>query len=528
MSQSDDAAFESAKRAFVAGDLAAAERRSRAMIAADGRDARPWIILADIELRRGQAAAAERWAERACGLDPGNPFARVVLCKSLIALGRLAEAAAQAEAVVSSQRCPPAALHDFGLLFSQLGRHDRAYNVFARAAGAEPDNPMLLYDLAVAERTFGRLEDSERHCDQVIALDPGFYRAWFIRGDLRRQTVERNHVAEMRALIARGIADPEGEILLHYALGKEYEDLGDHAAAFRHFRAGAAIQRKQRRYDVKSNIAVIDRVIRAQTRAALDACPPGFGGDDPIFIVGLPRSGTSLVERVVAGHSAVHGAGELGAFPAALIRAAKQAGVTRSGDWVERLTTLDLAALGQTYARLARETGVPPGRRFTDKFPPNYLYCGAIGVALPRARTILVRRRPMDACFALYKAHFAAGSYPYSYDLDDLARYCAAFQRLAAHWRAVMPGEALLEVQYEDIVADLEGQSRRVMSFLGLPWEDQILRFHESPAPVATASAVQVRRPIYASSIRKWRNYAAELEPLRARLAELMPGEDLG
>ena len=233
----------------------------------------------------------------------------------------------------------------------------------------------------------------------------------------------------------------------------------------------------------------------------------GYEGDDPVFIVGLPRSGTTLAERIVGSHSAVRSAGELGAFPAELRKTTSPTG------------TIDSTALGLGYSRAARQNPALLAHRFIDKFPGNYLNCGAIHAALPTARIIAVRRNPMDSCFALYKAHFA-GSYRFSYDLEEMADYYAAFDRLMAHWRAVLPAEAFLEIAYEDIVADPQRQSRAILAFLGLPWEEDVLRFHESSNPATTASAVQVRRPIYASSVGKWLNYATELAPLRVRLAE--------
>jgi LPS sulfotransferase NodH len=321
--------------------------------------------------------------------------------------------------------------------------------------------------------------------------------------------------------------------MVRFALGKEYEDIGDYARAFKHIRAGAEMKRKRLRFDIRGYVGVMNRVIRSQTREALDAAAArtlsgDFSRDDPIFIVGLPRSGTTLIERIVASHGNVTAGGELSTLSNELTRAAHSAGIVKAGEWAERLDVIDAAAIGKAYSRVAREIGIADDKRFTDKNPPNVLYCGVIRMALPNAKIITLKRRAMDSCYAMYKQYFQTDSFPYSYDFHELAQYYAAFRRLIDHWRGALPERQYIEVSYEDVVADLEGQSRRIIDFLGLPWEDEILRFHESAAPVATASAVQVRRPIYASSIGKWRNYEEQLEPLRARLAELMPGEDLG
>jgi tetratricopeptide (TPR) repeat protein len=525
-----EATLESARKSVVAGDLACAERLCRSVIAASPHLAAPWIVLGDVELARNRPDLAIGWAEKAISHDPKNPLCHILLSRSQLGCGKFTEAAAAAEAACGVDDCPPSILDRIGMLFVDLSRHERALEMFRRAVAAEPHNPVFLYNLAVAERVFGALEQAENHCDQALALNPRFYDAYFIRADLRKQTVERNHVAEMEALLARGVREPEGEVLLRYALGKECEDLGHYGLAFVHFDAGARLKRRNIRYDVNRNLGVMERIGRAHSRDTLDriAARGGAAQEAPIFIVGLPRSGTSLIERIVTGHSRTVAAGELSAFPTELTRAAKLSGVTRGGDWVESLESIDLTRMGHAYARIARESGLPADRRFTDKFPSNFLYCGAIRVALPNARIIALRRGGMDSCFALYKQLFAKSVHPYSYDLDELAQYYAAFSKLISHWRNALSPDFFLEVSYEDIVADLEGESRRILAFLGLPWEDGVLRFHESAAPATTASAVQVRQPIYASSVGKWRNYATELEPLRARLAELMPGEDLG
>ncbi len=496
------ATFGQARTAFSCGDLATAERLCVQLATDFPEAAEPWSLLAETALRRGRPDAAIVCADKAIARGARDPIAHLMRAKCLTVLGRLHDAYAAAEAGTGLATGNVAALDGLGAIFSMLGDHERALALLHEALDVAPDSPQILYNLAAAERMIGRLDEAELHCDRAITRDPHFYLAYYLRADLRDQTADRNHIAEMEALIGQGVRHPQGEVLLRYALAKECEDIGDYPRAFRHLSAGAELHRKDLRYDVRDDIAVIDRIIRTQNREALAAAPTGFDGDDPIFVVGLPRSGTSLAERIVGSHSLVRSAGELGAFPAELRR--------MSG-------TFDPAALGQTYSRAARQyRGVSAGR-FIDKFPGNYLHCGAIHMALPRARIVALRRDPMDSCFALYKAHFA-GTHPFSYSLEELAAYYAAFDRLMAHWRAVLPPTAFMEVAYEDIVADQRGQSRGILDFLGLPWEDEVLNFHHSQSPATTASAVQVRRPVYASSVGKWRRYADGLEPLRAAL----------
>ena len=336
-----------------------------------------------------------------------------------------------------------------------------------------------------------------------------------MRSDLRTQTAERNHIAEMETLLRDGALPWHSQVLLRFALGKECEDLDEHDRAFDHVQAGADLQRRSTSYDSGAEIAEIERIIRTQTRTWLASRPPGFSNADPIFVAGLPRTGTTLVERIIASHSAIKSAGETNAFAAALRR------VTRT-----RPKGLDGAEIGRQYIDSIGAFGVPTNQRFVDKTLQNYLYCGLIHAALPRAKIILVRRHPLDACWAIYKALFR-GTFLFSYDQIELADYYLAFRRLAHHWKSILPADVLLEVNYQDIVRDQAAESRRLIEFIGLPWENEVLHFHESRAPSATASAVQVRRPIYSSSIGKWRRHAERLEPLYARLAAEIPEAEL-
>jgi len=496
------ALFAQARTALARGDLATAEQLSQILTTDFPRMGQPWGLLAEAALIRGNSDRAIGCAEKAVALDGDDPIAYVMLAKCLTVLGRLGEAYEAAEKGAALAAGNFAALDSLGGLFGMLGDHERGAALLRQVAGAGQTHPQLLYNLAAAERMAGRLEEAELHATQAIARDPHYYPAYFLRADVREQTAERNHVAEMEALLSQGVRDPQGEVVLRFALGKEYDDIGDYGRAFQHISAGAALYRRSTGYRIHGDIGIVDRTIATYSRARIDAAPKGFDGDDPIFVIGLPRSGTTLVERIVGAHSKVRSAGELNVFPTEF----------------QRIGDADPAALGRAYSKAARQyRGVETGR-FIDKLPQNYIHCGAIHMALPRARIVALRRDPMDSCFALYRTLFA-NTYLFTYRLEDLADYYAAFDRLMTHWRETLPPAAFIEVAYEDIVADLEGQSRRILSFLDLPWEDQVLKFHESSNPSMTASAVQVRRPLYDTSVGKWRRYADELKPLAARLA---------
>ena len=323
------------------------------------------------------------------------------------------------------------------------------------------------------------------------------------------------HGAALERLLASRPANWFAEVAARYALAKEYEDLGRHEGSWTQLAAAAALRRRHLQYDPTVDLATVDWLIEAFPSRATDR-----GGDpngEPIFVVGMPRTGSTLLERMLAGHSSVYAAGELADLGNAVVAAARRR-VGREASRRELVAAsagVDFAALGADYvARTRPRTGHTP--RFIDKLPLNYLYCGLIERALPNARIVHVTRHPMATCYGAFKVLFDQG-YPFSYDQIELADYYAGYRRLMAHWRAVMP-DRLVEVAYEDIVADPQGQCRRVLSGLGLDFQDACAAPHSNPAPSATASASQVRRPVYTTAVDQWRNYARWLGPLRERL----------
>jgi tetratricopeptide (TPR) repeat protein len=528
-----DAVLKSARQAYGGGDLARANNLFATLTRTAPELVEPWISLAYIELQQGGADAALGMAQTAVRLDPENPFANLLLCRALVANMKLADALAVTQKALSLKTCPPAALDGFGLVVLQMGRYVEARELFRRAVDGGAANPTVLYNLAFTEHACGAMAEAERLLDRVIALRPDFHTAYFLRSDLRKQTHANNHVAAMEAAITSGLRDPRGEIAIRFALGKECEDLGDYSKAIGHLKVGAVLQRRSFRYDVSLDIGFIDRMIAAFDAGAMERLSARLDDDAyceeaPIFIVGLPRSGTTLVERLVGAHTHVVAAGELGLMPLELGKAAQRAGSLRQGEWIERLSQIDWARLGRDYVRLAREPGLPPDKRFIDKNPTNFLLCGAIASALPNAKIIAMRRNPMDSCFAAYKTLFSGPAHPWSYDLRETSDYYAAFDRLIAHWRSQLKAKTFLEVRYEDVITNPEGQTRRILEFLDLPWQDQVLRFHESDAPTATASAAQVRRPVYASSVGNWRHFAGDLGEVRERLALQVAQYDSG
>jgi tetratricopeptide (TPR) repeat protein len=473
--------------------------------------------------------------------SPGMPQALLTRAQCLLALGRRGDAYAAAKAALAGATADPLLFDALGTFFSFVGDQHTALEAFEQAVVRAPDNAHFIFNRATVRRFLGQLAAAEADYDRVIALRPADFEAYKNRSDLRTQTPDGNHVAELEALVARGFADWRSEVQIRYTLAKEYEDLGDHAKSFDELRRGAGKRRENLRYDVANDVSTVDWIIEAfpagaapqpvapmhaapqpaarmhaapQPAARMHAAPQPAA---PIFIVGLPRSGTTLVDRILSSHSQVRSAGELNDFALSLVaRVRSENGMEQlpRRELVARSAHVDFAALGREY--LARARAVVPDGRFTDKMPLNYLYCGLIRRALPDAKIVHLTRHPMAAGYAMYKTLFKDG-YPFSYDLDEIAQYYIAYRKLMDHWSAVLPG-AVYSLSYENLVADQIDETRKLLGFCGLDWEDGCTEFHRNPSATTTASASQVRRPMYDSSVSQWRHYTAQLSSLSRAL----------
>jgi len=458
------------------------------------------------------------WIDAALATSPRDAELLRTRAHCLLALGRSQDACAAAgEALHIADN--PTLLDAIGTLLNRANDQRQALVAFDRAVALAPNNPHFLFNRATVQRFLGHLAAAEADYDRVIALAPNDYEAYKNRSDLRTQSLDRNHIAELTAVSARAIPHWKGAVQIQYALAKEYEDIGDYARSFQHLQAGAGTRRRHLRYDVAADVATVDWITEAFPVAREPLALANAPRDAPIFIVGLPRSGTTLVDRIVGSHSTVRSAGELSCFALSIVDAVRQrsggAALTRR-DLIAQSAALDFSALGQEYLTRAR-CAIPAGMRLIDKMPLNYLYCGLILRALPNAKIVHVTRRPMAACYAMYKTLFEDG-YPFSYDLTEIARYYLGYRRLMAHWQAVLPG-CIHHLSYESLVADQALETRRLLDFCGLEWQQACAQFHRNPAPTTTASAAQVRQPLYDSSVSQWRHYAAELAPLSALLA---------
>ena len=479
-----------------------------------------WHTASQLALRLEKPAAALAAIDRALAIEPGNTDG---LLQRGLCLGRLGDTAALEPLVADLAGRELATAYrraTLGMLYTQLERREDAVACYERAAALEPDRAKHFYNIAALQRSLGDTAQAEANFDRAIELDPADWEAIKVRSELRKQTPDENHVAALEAILAAGIADPRGEVHVCYALAKELEDLGEWERSFGYLERGAGQRRSLMRYDLQRDIdtmAAIEETFNAERLAATVA---GSDNGEPIFVVGMPRTGTTLVERILGSHSEVYSAGELGNFATVLMqqmRAKVNDPATPRDELVRLSASIDFAALGDAYVESTRPfTGNTS--RFIDKLPLNFLYVGLIRLALPNASIVSVRRHPLDTCYAVYKQLFV-DAYPFSYDLEELARYYAAYDRLMRHWETALT-DAVYTVRYEQLVDDFEPEVRRLLEHCGLGFEEACLRFHENRTASTTASTVQVRQPVYKSSVGNWRHYRAQLAPLIAALED--------
>lgn len=451
--------------------------------------------------------------EKAVRLNPARPDYMAQLARAWAQASEPRRAVEVADRAAAMATDDPVTLDALALVYTQAHAYDKAATLFGRVAALVPHSARSQFNYATAMIHAGEIQEAERALEACLQADPAYWKAYLSRAQLRKYSEQDSHVEEMEVLRDRAGDDATAQLCLNLALSKEYEDIGDHSRAFERLVAGKSWGGRGRNYTSRRDEELFDAIIQACPQVAESR---GFESAEPIFIIGLPRTGTTLVERIISSHSGVYSAGELQNFGVALKRATGSTTPSMLDmDAVARSRGLDWQALGRQYIESTRPaTASLP--RFIDKLPHNFLYAGYIAASLPNARIICLRRNPMDSCLSNFRQLFALNSsyYDYSFDLMDTARYCVLFDRMMRAWHERMPGR-ILEVGYESVVDDLESWARRLIGFCGLEWEDACLRFEENAAPVATASAVQVRSPVYRSAIGRWKRHESQMRQVR-------------
>ena len=443
-----------------------------------------------------------------------GPLVELMRVEALMAIGEIEKARTIVVELceVAKTQHDPQLLGRAAELHTQLTDHDGARRAFEAAAELKPDDLGVSYNLASAEIACGQLETAEARLDALIARAPGDFDAAYNRATIRTQTPDRNHIEELKRGLAAG-GSQRGEFALCYALAKELEDVGEYDESFAYLKRGAASRKALLQYNVESDVQTLASLAENFDGAYFRQNKPGCDDHVPIFVVGLPRSGTTLVDRILSSHPEVGSVGEVNDFALALTRHA--GGSSGKGSLIKKSVDADVGAIGRQYAQSIKQRH--PGATYVvDKTPLNFLYLGLIAKSLPNAKIVHIVRDDMDVGFAMYKTLFRMG-YPFSYDLTDIGKYIRAKSALMDHWNAVM-GERIQTVSYERLIANPDQQTRNLIQNLGLKWSDQCLEFYENRSPTATASAAQVRRPIYSTSVNKWRNYQKHLGALSKAL----------
>jgi tetratricopeptide (TPR) repeat protein len=495
-----------------AGESDAAAEAARRAIEINPQLPDAYLNLAGIEITRLRPAQALHWLNALAAFAPLHPGALCARARTLQQLDRLDEALEAARRAVSLAPNSAESHHVLGQVCQALGLADEALAEFEKAIvlpGVAAEEAML--GRAAVFMEAGRREEAQAAFERTLQAFPESVKALFGRVELKRYQASDPDIPRLETYLERRSAQPlTDRITAHFALGKAYLDAGDAERAFAHLGAGNRLKRATFQYDAAATRAWMERIAETFSRSRFE-CLEG-GGDPsskPIFVIGMPRSGTTLVEQILASHPLVHGAGELPALRWV---------VESAGAYPDAFALLDperLAALGRQYLERIAPLGTRP--RLVDKMPANFLYAGLIHLMLPNARIIHCRRAPADTCLSCYTKLFAAEQL-FAYDLAELGQFHRAYEELTTHWRSILPENRFLDIHYEAVVDDLAREARRLTDWLGLPWDEHCLRFHETQRAIRTASLSQVREPIYTSSKGRWRRHAAFLGPLLAEL----------
>ena len=509
-----------AERALNRRDFRRAHELCLKILSAQPAHADALFLLGVIAAEHRNHGKALEVIDRAIAIEPHKAeyFAQRGRC--LVALQRPREAFEAAQHALELGSPDALTLDTIGVVMTRAGAHAEALEPFRRAVVRDAGKPAYHYNLGAALQFVGELKAAEGEYRRALDLDASFHRAWSSLAQVARATLTPAEIAALERALEDPALDADAELHLCHALAKQYEDDGRYEAAFRMLARGKRRKAASLGYDFALDGELFAAAARLPAAlAGRDAA--GHASREPIFIVGMPRTGTTLVERILSSHPSVFSAGELTNFGLVLKRAA-QTPSNRVLD-AETLTAAarcDLAAVGSAYVDSTRpRTGIT--ERFIDKMPLNFFYVPLIRRALPNAKIVCLRRNPLDTCLSNYRQLFATSFSYYNYALDllDTGRYYAAFHALASVWRTNTPTN-YFEIRYEDVVDHTEREARRLLEFCELPWDARCLAFQENAAPVATASSAQVRQPIYRTSLERWRHYELELAPLRKLLAD--------
>jgi tetratricopeptide (TPR) repeat protein len=508
---------------FRKGNVARAERLTREVLKEDPTDVVAIRLLANIGVKVGQYQDARNLLERCLELAPDFHMARHSYAIVLLRSQKLEAALDQMEILLKAEPMNPNYMILKATILVRKGDHAEAMEMYERLLKDYPNQGRPYTNYGHTLKTVGRLDDAIEAYRKSIELSPGIGESYWSLANLKTFRFSDEDIAQMRGQVVEEGGDPDDQAHLAFALGKAYEDRKDFDQSFHFYQRGNAIRAKQQPYSAKRNVFDTVRQIKTLDAAFFEA-RKGFGcqAPDPIFIVGLPRAGSTLLEQILASHSQVQGTAELPDIIAISRKLAQKTRKNPAGKYPEILSTLtpeQFRELGEGYIESTRiQRGDLP--YFIDKMPNNFQHIGLIHLILPNAKIIDARRHPMAGCFSGYKQLFARGQ-TYTYNLTDVGRFYRDYVNLMDHWDAVLPGR-VHRVQYEDMVADTENQIRQLLDYCGLDFEEQCLRFYETKRAIRTPSSEQVRQPVYTEGLEQWRNYEQHLGPLKEALGPVL------
>ena len=513
-----------AGEALSANRLPDAERLLRERLRAAPNDIAAMRMLAELGARIGRNEQALVLLERCLALAPGFAMARHNYALVLDRCNRHEEALVEVESLLADDADNAGLQNLKAVVLGKLGNYDSAIRLYQSILDKRPKEPRLWMSLGHALKTEGSTERAIIAYRRAIELNPAFGGAWWSLANLKTVRFDAADIAAMRQQLQRTDLDDEQRLHFEFALGKALEDAGEYADSFAHYASGNALRRMQLPYDADQNSQRRRRAQAVYTREFL-AERAGAGHGDPasVFILGMPRAGSTLLEQILSSHPQVEATMELPdiiAITRDLRARSRQPETTSYHDIVAGMDPAEFKALGERYIASTRVQRKEDKPLFIDKMPNNFAHVGLIHLILPNAKIIDARRHPLACGFSNFKQHFARGQ-AFSYDLADMGRYYADYVALMAHFDRVLPGR-VHRVVYEEMVADTEARVRELLDYCGLPFDERCLRFFENDRPVRTASSEQVRQPIYREGVDQWRHYEQWLDPLKAALGPLL------
>jgi tetratricopeptide (TPR) repeat protein len=510
--------------ALCANDIPVAEALLRAYLKENPTDVAAIRMFAEVAARLGRLIDAETLLARCIELAPGFAQARSHYAMVLSRQNRPAEALPHVERLLLAEPNNPNYRNLKATVLVAIGEYQHAIDLYTQILAEYPNQAKVWLSFGHVLKTAGRRSECIHAYRKALELAPGLGEAYWSLANLKTFRFDAVDVAAMRHRLELPKQSVEDKLHLHFALGKACEDEADFAASFEHYSAGNSLRRTQIAYSAADTSRLVQRSRRLYT-SEFFAARAGMGcpAPDPIFIVGLPRSGSTLLEQILASHPLVEGTMELYDMISLARSLGASAGQDRPAAYPDSLAALDagqLRSLGEQYLARTRIQRKTPAPFFVDKMPNNLLHVGLIHLTLPNARIIDARRHPIGCCFSAFKQHFARGQH-FSYSLEDVGRYYRDYVELMAHFDTVLPGR-IYRVNYESMIEDTESEVRRLLEHCGLPFEERCLRFHENERAVRTASSEQVRQPIFRDGLEQWRHYEPWLTPLREALGPVL------